>query len=165
MINYIRVLNMAYIDIIKFITNEDVIIKAIQFLQTGVSVTIIGLSFYKNKIRKKSESIQKELKFDYKYYLLLRMFVFIAVLLTTIKVVTIGITPSFYLYTNLFFLYLYAEVMIYFDTRLHITTELSFEEAVDLVNRQNKILEGLSKENEELKEIIKSYENILKGDK
>lgn len=163
MINYITVLE-TYIDVIKYITNEEFIIKAIQFLQTGVSVTIIGMSYYKNKIRKKSENIQRELKFDYKYYLLLRIFVFIAVLLTTIKVATLGITHSFYLYMNLFFLFLYSEIMIFFDTRLHIVTELSFEEAIQFTDKQNQIIENLSKENEQLKERIEKYEKIIKGD-
>lgn len=163
MINYITVLE-TYIDVIKYITNEEFIIKAIQFLQTGVSVTIIGMSYYKNKIRKKSKNIQRELKFDYKYYLLLRIFVFIAVLLTTIKVATLGITPSFYLYMNLFFLFLYSEIMIFFDTKLHIVTELSFEEAIQFADKQNQIIENLSKENEQLKERIEKYEKIIKGD-
>lgn len=165
MINHISNINELFLDIINIISSRVFIVKAIEVGQIASSVALMGMSFYKNRIKKKILINKKDLRFEYLYFLALRCFVFLTTILTAIKVLELGTTPRFFLYTNIIFLFLYSEGMFFFDSKIYRRSELKFEESMQLLDRSIYMTQTLEKENDELRSQIKKYEQIIKGEK
>lgn len=149
-------------DFINIVTKKENLDFLVNNLQIATSLTIMFATLLKVKMRKKIKDEIRRTKFEINHDKLIRFALGFTVFLSAIKVVYLKVSPSFFLYSNIIVQYAFIEIMSGFNMKIYleeIKLRIKLEELVSTelktLQKKEKQIAELLKENDNLKETIK----------